>query len=83
MTRSPHDFPAAMDYLTLVLEEKPAGKLVTQLRKAPTVHKKAKDLLRASRLPVLPRDNFHVAADLKKIKHQFVTLQEAGKNFAG
>ena len=63
-----HDFPAALDYLTLVLEEKPARKLVTQLRKAPTVHKKAKDLLRASRLPVLPRDNLHVAADLKKIK---------------
>ena len=63
-----HDFPAALDYLTLVMEEKDARKLVTQLRKAPTVHKKAKDLLRASRLAILPRDNFHVAGDLKKIK---------------
>ena len=28
----------------------------------------AKDLLRASRLPLLPRDNLHVAGDLKKIR---------------
>jgi hypothetical protein len=63
-----HDFPAALDYLTLLMEEKAARKLVTQLRKSPTVHRKAKDLLRASRLSLLPRDNFHVASDLKKIK---------------
>jgi hypothetical protein len=63
-----HDFPAALDYLTLVMEEKAARKLVTQLRKSPTIHRKAKDLLRASRLSLLPRDNFHVAGDLKKIK---------------
>jgi hypothetical protein len=63
-----HDYPAALDYLTLLMEEKAAKRLVSQLRKAPTVHKKAKDLLRASRLPLLPRDNLHVAGDLKKIK---------------
>jgi len=63
-----HDYPAAVDYLTLLMEEKAAKKLVNQLRKAPTIHKKAKDLLRASRLPLLPRDNIHVAGDLKKIK---------------
>jgi hypothetical protein len=63
-----HDFPAALDYLTLLMEEKAARKLVAQLRKAPTITKKAKDLLRASRLPLLPRDNIHVAGDLKKIK---------------
>jgi hypothetical protein len=63
-----HDFPAALDYLTLLLEEAAARKLVARLRKAPTIDKKAKDLLRASRLPLLPRDNFHVAGDLKKIK---------------
>ncbi len=63
-----HDYPAALDYLTLLLEEQAAKKLVSRLRKAPTIHKKAKDLLRASRLPLLPRDNLHVAGDLKKIK---------------
>jgi hypothetical protein len=63
-----HDFPAALDYLTLVLEEAVARKLVAALRKAPTQRKKAKDLLRASRLPLLSRDNPHVVGDLKKIK---------------
>lgn len=63
-----HDFPAALDYLTLVLDETVARKLVAALRKAPTQRKKAKDLLRASRLPLLSRDNPHVAGDFKKIK---------------
>ena len=63
-----HDFPAALDYLTLVLEEAKARKLVAALHRAPTQRKKAKDLLRASRLPLLLRDNPHVAGDLKKIK---------------
>lgn len=68
--RSPeaHDYPAAHDYLSLLLEELTVRKIVAALRRAPTVDFKAKDLLRASRLPLLPRDNSHVAADFKKIK---------------
>ena len=31
------------------------------------MRRKAKDLLRASRLPVLPPENVHVARDLKKV----------------
>ncbi|HEX4634626.1 MAG TPA: hypothetical protein VH189_00495, partial [Rhizomicrobium sp.] len=64
----PHDYPAALDYLILLLEEPAARKLVARLRKAQTVRKHAKDLLRASRLALLPRDNVHVAGDLKKIR---------------
>ncbi len=41
--------------------------LVTELRAASLGHWKAKDLLRASGLPLLPADNPHVAADLKKV----------------
>ena len=63
-----HDYPAAHDYLSLVLEEAVCRKLVAALRKAPTINRKAKDLLRASALPLLPRDNPHVAGDLKKIR---------------
>jgi hypothetical protein len=63
-----HDFPAAQDYLELVLEPGAAKKAVAALRRAPTVHKHAKDLLRASALPLLPRENPHVAGDLKKIR---------------
>jgi len=42
-------------------------RLVAALGSAETIHKKAKDLNRASRLPVLPPDNPHVAQDLKKV----------------
>ena len=45
-----------------------AKKLMLRMRKAALQRWKAKDLLRASRLPVLPRDNFHVATDLKKVR---------------
>lgn len=63
-----HDYPAAESYLTLLMPPAAAKKLVARLRRAPILRSKAKDLLRASRLPVLPRDNFHVAADLKKAR---------------
>ena len=62
-----HDFPAALDYLTLIMSDKQAAAAVEALRRAPLIHRKAKDLLRASRLPLLPRDNAHVAADLNKV----------------
>lgn len=62
-----HDYPAAEDYLSLITTPAVAKKLVRRLRGAPIVHRKAKDLLRASGLPVLPPDNFHVAKDLKKV----------------
>ena len=63
-----HDYPAAENYLTLLMPPRQAKKLASRLRRAPIGHYKAKDLLRASRLPILPRDNFHVASDLKKVR---------------
>lgn len=45
-----------------------AKQVVGRLRTAPIVRRKAKDLLRSSRLAVLPPENFHVARDLKKVK---------------
>jgi hypothetical protein len=62
-----HDFPAAANYLSLLLPAALAGELAEQLRGAETAHWKAKDLLRASRLALLPASNAHVAADLKKV----------------
>jgi len=62
-----HDFPAASDYLSLILDERTVSGIVDALRKAQPVTRKAKDLLRASRLPQLPPDNVHVANDLKKV----------------
>ena len=62
-----HDYPAAEDYLSLLTSPTDARSLARRLRVAPILHRKAKDLLRASRLPVLAPDNFHVAKDLKKV----------------
>lgn len=63
-----HDFPAAADYLSLVAPAKEVTTVVEALRSAETIHRKAKDLLRASRLPLLPADNVHVKKDLAKVK---------------
>jgi hypothetical protein len=63
-----HDFPAASDYLSLVVPDQLAQSLTDALRRAGTIHRKAKDLLRASELALLPANNPHVAADLDKVK---------------
>jgi hypothetical protein len=63
-----HDYPAAADYLSLLMPQKEADQLVRRLRAEPLVRRKAKDLLRASALPILPLDNIHVAKDLAKVK---------------
>ena len=63
-----HDFPAAADYLSLVLDAAACDTAVEALRRAPLTHRKAKDLLRASRLALLPPENAHVAKDLDKVK---------------
>ena len=62
-----HDFAAASDYLSLVFSEHEARDLVKALRGADTVDRKAKDLLRAARLPLLPADDPAVERDLAKV----------------
>lgn len=63
-----HDYPAAASYLALLAAPDAVAALVEALRAAPTVTFKAKDVLRAAGLTLLPKDDFHVASDLKKIK---------------
>jgi hypothetical protein len=63
-----HDFPAAADYLALLAEPGIANQLAEKLKSGIVSHKKAKDILRAAQLRLLPDDNPHVAADLAKIK---------------
>ena len=62
-----HDFPAAADYLSLIAPAGEVAKVVEALRSAETAHRKAKDLLRASRLALLAADNVHVRKDLAKV----------------
>jgi hypothetical protein len=61
------DFEAAQCYLSLISPAPQTKSLVHALRSAKTVEHTAKDLLRASALPLLPRDESHVARDLKRI----------------
>lgn len=63
-----HDFPAALDYLELVMPPGSAQVKVNELKECRTILKKAKDILRASGLPLLPKDNIHVQANIKKVK---------------
>jgi hypothetical protein len=53
----PHDFDAALNYLTLLLDRKRAKALVRKLRAAPVTFRRANDLLRASnRVPLTLAD---------------------------
>lgn len=61
-----HDYPAAESYLSLLRDD--AAALVKKLRAAPIATFKAKDVIRAARLPLLTDENRHVAKDLKKIE---------------
>jgi hypothetical protein len=63
-----HDFPGAADYLDLLADSKTVKKLIKRLKAGPVVHKKAKDILRAAQLSLLPVDNPDVASDISKIK---------------
>ncbi|MGD1240244.1 hypothetical protein [Mycobacterium seoulense] len=63
-----HDFPAAADYLTMLADANTVKKVIKKLKAGTVTHRKAKDILRAARLGLLPADNPHVAADLTKIE---------------
>jgi hypothetical protein len=63
------DYPAAQSYLSLLMDPVDAARLVKALQDVDQLeHYKAKDMLRASGLPLLPEDNKHVASDLAKVK---------------
>jgi hypothetical protein len=64
---SKEDLEAAFNYLSLQLPNAKARNAVSQARRIHAVQRIAKDVLRASRLPLLPTDERHVAEDLKKI----------------
>ena len=61
------DYPAALSYLSLLYDETVAERHVTALRQASPAEFKARDVLRASGLPLLAASNPHVEKDLKKV----------------
>jgi hypothetical protein len=63
------DFPSAESYLSLLVGLAAATKLAKALRKQKELtHFAAKDILRASGLPLLAADDSEVSSDLEKIK---------------
>ena len=63
------DYPAARSYLSLLVDPSEAKKLAKALAaSAEAGHYKAKDILRAAGLSLLPVDDPEVAKDLAKVK---------------
>jgi hypothetical protein len=62
-----HDYEAAAEYLSMVAEDAAVAATVNAMKTAKPVYRKAKDILRAARLTLLPPDNPHVRADIEKI----------------
>lgn len=62
-----HDYSAAADYLSLLAEDHAIATTVDALRSADSTLRKAKDILRAARLDLLPATNVRVKGDLAKI----------------
>ena len=62
-----HDYPAAESYLSLILDNETAARLVLRLRREPVSNFKAKDIFRASSLSLLGLSNSHVEKDRRKI----------------
>ena len=63
-----HDYPAAKDYLELHFSSVKAAALAKKLQAAKVISKKAKDILRASSLPLLDKSNVHVKANIDKVR---------------
>ena len=62
-----HDFDAAADYLSMIADPAAVTKTVAALNAAKPLYRKAKDILRAAELTLLPESNLHVRTDLAKI----------------
>jgi hypothetical protein len=61
------DYPAAESYLSLIYEKQAVKQLIDNLKQAPVLQFKAKDIFRASGLSLLGISNIHVEKDRKKI----------------
>src|SRR5690242_10301922 len=61
------DYDAASNFLSLICSPAKCKKLMRSLEEAKTVERAGRDLLRASGLPLLAREDPHVDDDLKKI----------------
>ena len=63
-----HDYPAALSYLSLLYNKRTATAHVNRLKRASMSKFNAKDIFRASRLPLLGISNAHAKEDRKRIQ---------------
>ena len=68
-----HDYPAAEFYLRIIYSEDRVAEMITMFRSAAIVQFKAKDIFRASQLPLLSVSDSYVKKDSKKI-HEGISL---------
>ncbi len=62
------NYPAAESYLTLIYDQDVVTKIITQLENAPESEFAAKDIFRASGLPLLGISNHHMVDNRQKIE---------------
>jgi hypothetical protein len=62
-----HDYPAAQSYLSLLLKPRTAKRLVQKMADAESLEFAAKDIFRASQVPLLGRSDSDVARNCKLI----------------
>jgi hypothetical protein len=55
-----HDYPAAQSYLSLILQPREAKHLIEKLKRAGVAEFAAKDIFRASQVPLLGSSDSHV-----------------------
>lgn len=65
-----HNYPSAESYLSLIFEPKIASKLVRKLEVATITKFKARDIFRASGLPLLGISQHQIEHNLKKIEKE-------------
>ena len=63
-----HNYPSAISYLLLTVYEQTARAVGLALQNEPVVHFKARDIFRASGLPLLGISQHQIEHNLKKIK---------------
>jgi hypothetical protein len=87
-TPEDHDYPAAQSYLSLLADGDEITRIMEELQGADIELIKAKDVIRASGLPLLSRSNYHVKRDLKKITDKkalspILLVRGDGANYLG
>lgn len=65
-----HNYPSAVSYLSLIIDPAMVRTFMEMLKKEPITHFKARDIFRASGLPLLGISQHQIERNLKKIENE-------------